>query len=74
MSGWTCIAELIRFNAGWTLAGLMKRCGRFTTGARWLIRPVAQTSLLDDDDVRRSTRLDAIVTVVFAKRGCGIST
>ena len=70
-----CICCTVRGDLIRILAGLMKRRGKFdgiiveTTGLADPA-PVAQTFLVDDD-VRRNTKLDAIVTVVDAKHLLG---
>lgn len=66
-----CICCTVRGDLVRILGGLMKRRGRFdgiiveTTGLA-NPAPVAQTFFMDED-VKRATRLDAIVTVVDAK-------
>jgi G3E family GTPase len=66
-----CICCTVRGDLIRIIGGLMKRRGRFdgiiveTTGLADPA-PVAQTFFVDDD-VKRATRLDAIVTVVDAK-------
>lgn len=66
-----CICCTVRGDLIRILEGLMKRRGKFdgiiveTTGLADPA-PVAQTFLIDDD-VRRNTKLDAIVTVIDAK-------
>ncbi|MBH5388562.1 CobW family GTP-binding protein [Bradyrhizobium diversitatis] len=66
-----CICCTVRGDLIRILEGLMKRRGKFdgiiveTTGLADPA-PVAQTFLVDDD-VRRNTKLDAIVTVIDAK-------
>ncbi|MFC3125037.1 CobW family GTP-binding protein [Pseudoroseomonas globiformis] len=66
-----CICCTVRGDLVRILGGLMKRKGRFdgiiveTTGLA-NPAPVAQTFFMDED-VKRATRLDAIVTVVDAK-------
>jgi G3E family GTPase len=70
-----CICCTVRGDLIRILEGLMKRRGKFdgiiveTTGLADPA-PVAQTFLVDDD-VRRNTKLDAIVTVVDAKHLLG---
>ncbi len=66
-----CICCTVRGDLIRIIAGLMKRRGKFdgiiveTTGLA-APAPVAQT-FFTDEDVKRTTRLDAIVTVVDAK-------
>jgi G3E family GTPase len=70
-----CICCTVRGDLIRILEGLMKRRGKFdgiiveTTGLADPA-PVAQTFLVDDD-VRRNTKLDAIVTVIDAKHLLG---
>ena len=70
-----CICCTVRGDLIRILEGLMKRRGKFdgiiveTTGLADPA-PVAQTFLVDDD-VRRKTKLDAIVTVIDAKHLLG---
>jgi G3E family GTPase len=70
-----CICCTVRGDLIRMLEGLMKRRGKFdgiiveTTGLADPA-PVAQTFLVDDD-VRRNTKLDAIVTVIDAKHLLG---
>jgi G3E family GTPase len=70
-----CICCSVRGDLIRILEGLMKRRGKFdgiiveTTGLADPA-PVAQTFLVDDD-VRRNTKLDAIVTVIDAKHLLG---
>src|ERR1700709_999867 len=66
-----CVCCTVRGDLIRVVQGLMKRKGRFdaiiveTTGLADLA-PVAQT-FFTDDDIKRRTRLDSIVTVVDAK-------
>jgi G3E family GTPase len=70
-----CICCTVRGDLIRILEGLMKRRGKFdgiiveTTGLADPA-PVAQTFLVDDD-IRRNTKLDAIVTVIDAKHLLG---
>ena len=70
-----CICCTVRGDLIRILQGLMKRRGKFdgiiveTTGLADPA-PVAQTFLVDED-VRRDTRLDAIVTVIYARHLLG---